>query len=99
MKIVIGLFVAAILGLVGWVVFKAATVPTHGPVVQHSYSDGYWYSCGGNPKVPQMCYQPPQWCITIRDDNDMDHEGDRCEEAPAIQDRYPVGSHYPEGVR
>lgn len=91
---------AAVLGLIGWLIYESVTAPESGYVTAHKHN-GSWiemrctaYGKNGLCLVRMPVDHPEEWCLTLRgDDGDT---GNRCFNDASVWDRYPVGSHYPD---
>lgn len=88
---VVGLVVAAVVGLLGYMIWFWVNDPGHGTITGKSYHAA-WISCGGKPII---CTTHPE-CYEV-DYNDGHHDGSRCL-SQGEYNSYKVGDYYPRGA-
>ncbi len=92
-------FIAGIIGLIGWGIYEAVTAPDAGYVIGHEYHPA-WYStsCTGkgtqdDPKICTQTRNSERYCLVLRADDG--NEGEHCVDEKTYND-FKVGSHYPD---
>jgi len=88
-------FIAGIIGLIGWGIYEAVTAPDAGYVIGHEYHPA-WTSVSCHGTKPVICiptYYPPRYCLVLRADDG--NEGEHCVDEKTYND-FKVGSHYPD---
>ena len=70
-------FIAGIIGLIGWGIYEAVTAPDAGYVIGHEYHPA-WTAVSCHGTKPVICiptYYPPRYCLVLRADDGNEGEG------------------------